>query len=42
MKKIKILHIINSLQIGGAEKEFISLCNYLSKIKIILIMKYIF
>ena len=30
-KKIKILHIINSLQIGGAEKNLVSLCNYLSK-----------
>ncbi len=30
-KKIKILYIINSLQIGGAEKNLVSLCNYLSK-----------
>ena len=30
-KKIKILHIINSLQIGGAEKNLVSLCNHLSK-----------
>ena len=30
-KKIKILHIINSLQIGGAEKNLVSLCNSLSK-----------
>lgn len=29
-KKIKILYIINSLQIGGAEKNLVSLCNYLS------------
>lgn len=32
-KKIKILHIINSLQIGGAEKNLVSLCNNLSKNK---------
>lgn len=29
-KKIKILHIINSLQIGGAEKNLVSICNNLS------------
>ena len=32
-KKIKILHIINSLQIGGAEKNLVSLSNYLSQDK---------